>query len=493
MSSIVLYTSDYFCKDIKRRREIRSVIQSNLLVSCIKKIVILWENYELLTDTEKKEYEYLDHSKIDVVNWKKRQTYDDFYKHSKEHYPNDIILVSNSDILFDKTLSRVHELNFNPKQWYVLTRWERISKEDKSIYSPPFQSRPDMNWSYDCYLFKHPCQLNTETIHIEVGVGGCDTYLVKKLIVDNRIKVDNPMLDIRCWHVDYRQEENVEKDYVLKENYNRRDDYPGGNRTFGSTVTPFGGQIGIHMKTTDSMQYTQNRFVIRKGLKVISFSLWGNNDKYTKGAIKNAELALDLYPDWRCWFYVHEPSVPQSIIDELKMYPNVDIILRQSLVLAMSMRFTAIDHKSVDIMICRDTDSQLSMREVYAVNDWLQSGKTLHIMRDHPHHCSIDGHKIMGGMWGMKKCNYFDGWGVTLPKYGRFEGKWGLDQDILTDVIYPLCSKYSDICIHASFNRFESYATDFPTPFNTEYNFVGEYMDYLGNRQMQYVDMIINS
>jgi len=37
--------------------------------------------------------------------------------------------------------------------------------------------------------------------------------------------------------------------------------------------------------------------------KVISFSLWGDNPTYNIGAIKNAKLALDYYPDFECWFW----------------------------------------------------------------------------------------------------------------------------------------------------------------------------------------------
>jgi hypothetical protein len=51
--------------------------------------------------------------------------------------------------------------------------------------------------------------------------------------------------------------------------------------------------------------------------KIISFSLWGDNPKYTVGAIKNAELALSIYPDWICRYYIGK-STPQEIIDELK-------------------------------------------------------------------------------------------------------------------------------------------------------------------------------
>ena len=34
-------------------------------------------------------------------------------------------------------------------------------------------------------------------------------------------------------------------------------------------------------------------------VKVISFSLWGSEKKYTIGAIKNAELAKEVYPDFQ--------------------------------------------------------------------------------------------------------------------------------------------------------------------------------------------------
>ena len=32
--------------------------------------------------------------------------------------------------------------------------------------------------------------------------------------------------------------------------------------------------------------------------KIISLSLWGDNPVYTQGAIRNAELAKEIYPDW---------------------------------------------------------------------------------------------------------------------------------------------------------------------------------------------------
>jgi hypothetical protein len=41
-------------------------------------------------------------------------------------------------------------------------------------------------------------------------------------------------------------------------------------------------------------------------MKVIAFSLWGNDAKYGIGAIKNVELARQIYPDWQVWIYTEQ-------------------------------------------------------------------------------------------------------------------------------------------------------------------------------------------
>lgn len=62
------------------------------------------------------------------------------------------------------------------------------------------------------------------------------------------------------------------------------------------------------------------------GQNVISFSLWGNNTKYTIGAIKNAELALKYYPGWVCRFYIGQ-FVSVEIVDSLYSFSNVQIVM----------------------------------------------------------------------------------------------------------------------------------------------------------------------
>jgi hypothetical protein len=494
---IVLYICDYFCNEIKRRREIQMVLNANLELDIISKVVILYENWDKLNkDIIQKEYfSYLNNEKIDVYDHNVRQTYKDIYLHSKEHFQNDIIVISNSDICFDNTLKRVNELIFDCNILYAISRLQR-TVNNKSIYTVPYQNCINTNWSYDTYIFKHPLNINPDDINIKVGVSGCDTYFVKKLTVNNLIKVYNPVFDIRCWHEDYRDENKLTKDYKNQEGYWYENDYPGWAKNWVNCPVSFGANIGLKMTNIDTSLVLNNKYYIKRGLKVITFSLYGDQEKYTKGAIKNAEQALRFYPRWRCWFYVCEETVPKDIIEELRTYPNVDIIFKNlsKEPLGTTWRFLAIDDENVDVMISRDCDSQLSLREKMAVDEWMNSGKSLHIMRDHPHHCSDPaGMLIQGGMFGMKKVSYWPGWTTCLNKYFENSKLWGTDMVILQENVYPLFSRYDDIMIHASFNKFESYARDFPSKHDSDYHFVGEYYFYNGQRNNDHIKILKNA
>jgi hypothetical protein len=133
--------------------------------------------------------------------------------------------------------------------------------------------------------------------------------------------------------------------------------------------------------------------------KVISFSLWGADTLYNVGAIKNAQLALSIYPEWSCVFYCNS-CVPQETIKKLKNIENTKVILLDSDgdFTSSLNRFLVVDDPEVEYAIFRDADSRLSLREKYAVDDWLTNNTDIHIMRDHPYH----GWFIQAGMFGLK-------------------------------------------------------------------------------------------
>lgn len=174
--------------------------------------------------------------------------------------------------------------------------------------------------------------------------------------------------------------------------------------------------------------------------KVISFSLWGKKPKYCIGAIKNAQLAKTIYPGWVTRFYVGN-DVQENIIDELKKADAEIVLCNDSGWNGMFWRFLAAD--SDDIVLSRDTDSRLNLREKYAVEDWLRSKNDFHIMRDHPWHTTV----ILGGMWGARN-GILKGVTQLIANYKK-NNQYQVDQNFLREVIYPRV--YLNSLVHDEF------------------------------------------
>lgn len=155
---------------------------------------------------------------------------------------------------------------------------------------------------------------------------------------------------------------------------------------------------------------------------------------YVVGAIRNADLALQLLPEWTCIFYCWD-SVPLDTIQQLESRPNV--IIRRvegeydpNDSRGMFHRFYPADEIGVERMICRDTDSRLSQREVLAIDEWITQGTDFHIMRDHPYH----GTHILGGMWGVVG-GKLKGIREEISKFKPTSAK-GQDQQFLTSWVW---------------------------------------------------------
>ena len=200
-------------------------------------------------------------------------------------------------------------------------------------------------------------------------------------------------------------------------------------------------------------------------MKVISFSLWGDDPKYTIGAVRNAELAAKIYPDWKCRFYVHQ-DVPQQIIQQLRAFDNTELFLKKEDLgwQGMFWRFEPCFDPLISVSIFRDTDSRLNHREKFAVNEWLEGDKTFHIMRDHPYHAF----PIHGGMWGYKNNQNYNM--AHIFKEFKPSNKYGTDYDFFSSILYNIIG--NDKQTHDEF--FEK--IPFPQKRNN-YEFVGAVFD----------------
>jgi GR25 family glycosyltransferase involved in LPS biosynthesis len=129
----------------------------------------------------------------------------------------------------------------------------------------------------------------------------------------------------------------------------------------------------------------------------ISFSIWGTNPRYRRGALRNALLIPELSPGWRARFHLDD-SVPEAFIvllqslgAEVQRMPAGGS-LRQKL----CWRFLVANDPGVGRFLVRDCDSVVSQREVRAVEQWLDSDRWFHVMRDWWSHTD----PILAGLWG---------------------------------------------------------------------------------------------
>lgn len=185
-------------------------------------------------------------------------------------------------------------------------------------------------------------------------------------------------------------------------------------------------------------------------MRVISYSLWGDIPTYTIGALRNADIAADLFPNWKCVFYCFE-TVPSSIVEQLQSRKNVIVrnvkgSYNTKDSRGMFHRFLPAEETGVEYMMSRDTDSRLSKREQLAVDEWIASGADVHIMRDHPYH----GVPMLGGMWGVKG-GKLTGISDAMQQFQPTENK-GQDQAFLWEWVWTKLQKGElSCCVHDPF------------------------------------------
>jgi len=223
--------------------------------------------------------------------------------------------------------------------------------------------------------------------------------------------------------------------------------------------------------------------------RVISFSLWGDHPRYNIGAIKNAELAKIKYPDFECWFYVHKDSTSSDIIEKLEAMSNTKIIFKVGpLDRPMTWRFESIDDPAVEINMSRDTDTRILEREKVAVYEWIDSGKSFHIMRDHPHHMNPN-MPIMGGMFGTRKLRNIPSWtNILNTKIPNLDHAY--DQNMLASYIYPVIC--NNCIIHSTFGGLleEKEVLKFRIPYCNNFYFVGGYVYEDGTTSKIHTDIL---
>ena len=172
---------------------------------------------------------------------------------------------------------------------------------------------------------------------------------------------------------------------------------------------------------------------VRHVSNVLAYSLYGDDGRYTQGALINAKLFKHIFPGWMMRVY-HDNTVPPHILDSLETAGVELHDMSGSDLNPMTWRFLAASNSSVNMFCSRDVDSRLTYREFLAVQEWERSEFPAHVIRDHPSHiykrCAIP-----GGMWCAKHGLLAD-MNLLINSHSRASG-YDLDQQFLKAVIWP--------------------------------------------------------
>lgn len=198
-------------------------------------------------------------------------------------------------------------------------------------------------------------------------------------------------------------------------------------------------------------------------MKVLSFCLYGNKPMYDHGAIQNAKLAHDFFPDYECRFYVTK-NYNYNIIRQLEKAGAV--VIEESKLsshLCTLWRLLPCFEYEVDYVVCRDVDARLTARDYNIVEQFYNSNDgVIQSLKDHELH---NFPPLLAGMISIKTKQMYDtfnedyidfvlrGWNDYLDSYTVYGGNLkGCDQAFLNHIVFAKMHQqikyYSDLTVN---------------------------------------------
>ncbi len=172
-------------------------------------------------------------------------------------------------------------------------------------------------------------------------------------------------------------------------------------------------------------------------MKIISYSLFGNQKIYRFSLLKNIELAKELLPDWKLRIHICS-SIDKQFVEKCKK-SNTEVIVkfRNFEHEQWLWRFLPMEENH-EVVIVRDVDTRIFNRDINLINDWLKTDFKFHIVRE-----NVGSHwPIMAGLWGGKKpslkiSDKFEKWAKGRVKNMNYIN----DQTFLAKYVYPQIRK----------------------------------------------------
>jgi hypothetical protein len=186
-------------------------------------------------------------------------------------------------------------------------------------------------------------------------------------------------------------------------------------------------------------------------LRVISFVLFHDRPSrfmsYYGGLIHNIRLIYTHLPGWVVRvYYDRSLNAMLDLVRALGAQTFPMTVDEERPQRARLWRFLAVDDDNVEVFLSRDSDSRFTPREAILIREWIDSNKSVHMIRDHENHNKF----MLAGMWGARAKSFRQLIGGKLRyrmnEWRQDHAEDSADEDFLEEVIWPLV--VDDVLVH---------------------------------------------
>lgn len=192
--------------------------------------------------------------------------------------------------------------------------------------------------------------------------------------------------------------------------------------------------------------------------------------------MENARRLPLVYPDWKGVFFVDDFAWSKIGVE---LEESGCLVIRKGQSeghRGMLWRFEAVTLTDARRVIVRDVDSRVTSREARAVDEWIKSGFSLHVIRDHPWHTR----PVMGGMWGIQGAKNLQVISQEIQRVKSLENGYGEDQEWISRIATK--HFWDSKLVHDSFPLMGDKVQSLPPREGRE--FIGERIDCNGNPEL---------
>ena len=171
-------------------------------------------------------------------------------------------------------------------------------------------------------------------------------------------------------------------------------------------------------------------------MKIISYSIFGDEQWYRNGLIKNIEIAKNLFSDWTVRVYISN-KIEKAFIDKVSKHENVELIIKDEKYPFEGLMWRMLPmEEGHEVVAVRDCDTRLFKRDKNLLDDWMSLDFKYHVCRENPGSFNV----MLGGLYGGKKpkIEIEEKWHKWRENY--IKGKKSLflsDLDFLRKHVYP--------------------------------------------------------